>query len=142
MFGDRRLRRSESAPDAIRFQLDAVARQLGAKALFIADPDGLLLGAASSGLDSEALAAYAPLLVRSGVDPAMQMRLLTGMADLKGASITVRSFDLLGEPFSLGAVTDTPLRERQRLDMDRAMTGVRRILRRRPGPRRRRVQAA
>lgn len=131
MLRDRRQRRSDCAPDAIRFQLDAVARQLGAKALFIADPDGLLLGAAGSALDSEALAAYAPLLVRSGPEPGLQMRLLTSMHDLRGRSITVRSFELLGEPFSLGVVTDEPLRERQRLEMGRAMTGVRRILRRR-----------
>ena len=132
MLQERRQQRSGRQIEAIHYQLQSVARETGVQALFLADPDGLLLGAADSEHDCEVLAAYSPLIMKSAGDPDRQMKLLSRMGEVAGCSIDVRAFDLLGDRMTLGAISSGPLSDQDRMRLERAMIGVRRILRRRP----------
>ncbi len=132
MLHERRRLRSESPLEAIRNQLQVVAHRLGARALVVADGRGSLLGAAPSEYDSRNLADLSPLLLDSARDPGLQMSLTGRLRPLAGRSLHVRPFSSQGRRYALTAVTDEPLGESQRYDLDRALTGVRRILNARP----------
>ena len=125
---DRRRNRSRETLEAIHLQLQAVAERVGAVAVWIADTDGILLGASESEMDSEALAAYSSLPWRLDTSPPEQMKMVGLMDELDGYHVTFRKFDVDGVAFSLGFATQDPVTEEAREEAGRAITGVIRIL--------------
>ena len=95
---ERRQRRSQQPQQAARYYLDAVARRGGHELLTLADPDGLLLASSESALDSEAVAAVAPLL-QDAVDVDGLLGLVT-----RGRPVEVTPVAVLGSPCYLAAV--------------------------------------
>jgi hypothetical protein len=61
---ERRKRRSEKVVEALSYQLSHVKEEEGLLAFVLADRDGLLVAAAPSMVDAEALSALCPLLYR------------------------------------------------------------------------------
>lgn len=61
---ERRQRRSEEKPLALRYYLDHFIQQRGSLAAYIADQDGLLLAHSASDIDTETLAAFTPICVQ------------------------------------------------------------------------------
>lgn len=87
---ERRQRRSESRPVALRYFLDYLAQRAGYAALALADRDGLLLAHSPGGLDTEALAALAPLYARSNQRENLCCHLTNGLP-LRVWPISIRS---------------------------------------------------
>ena len=100
---ERRQRRSEEPQQAARYYLDAAAQRGGHELLTLADPDGLLLASSDSALDSEAVAAVAPLLRGAGADVDGLLGLVT-----RGRPVEVASVAVLGSPCYLAAVGGQP----------------------------------
>jgi hypothetical protein len=61
---ERRVRRSSQTSEALRFQLEHVAREQDLVALVLADSMGVLLAANRAGPEAEELAAVAPIAAR------------------------------------------------------------------------------
>ncbi len=61
---ERRQRRSEEKPVALRYYLDHLAYKRGCLAAFIADQDGLLIAHSPGRIDTESLAAFTPVSVQ------------------------------------------------------------------------------
>lgn len=125
---ERRTTRSEQAYQAITLQLEHVLRLHGLRNFTLSASNGLVLARAGHAEESEALAAYAPMLsrcldrtVRQGVVEELGEVVPMGEQD----SVTVRSFFIDGERFYLGLVG----RAGTLLDASiyRALTGIRRI---------------
>lgn len=125
---ERRKQRSQETLQAINLQLDAVKARLGAAAVWVADDDGLLLGASDTPLDSEALAAYTPLPGRLEPYPHEQMGMLAQMRVLDGHQVVLREFEVDGFPFGLGLAFEQPRDEDLGQELDLAVAGVIRIL--------------
>ena len=132
---ERRHQRSRQTLEAINMQLQAVAERLGATAVWVADADGLLLGASETEVDSEILAAYSSILWRLEQLPGDQMGMVALMQELKGANVAFKQFSVEGTSFTLGIArtapdTDDDTDDRQEVgdESERAITGVIRIL--------------
>lgn len=117
---ERRMRRSSHTGEALRFQLEHVAKEQEMVALVLADKSGLLLAANRNGPEAEELAAVAPIAARRASlcaqNPVAEERYL---------------------PCAVGQVTvdDSPLyilavgeRRRARIAIASASLGIRRIL--------------
>ncbi len=100
MSPDRRRNRSERPDEAARLYLDAAMRRHAYSALTLADEQGLVVVDAPSRIDSDAVAAVAPL----GTD--LQDEVADGLLDLvtRGERLRVRAFDLGGAPMYLASV--------------------------------------
>src|SRR5690349_14729554 len=81
---ERRKQRSEKVVEALSYQLSHVQEEEGLLAFVLADRDGLLVAAAPSMVDAEALSALCPLLYR-GEAGAPELNLILGDADAKVA---------------------------------------------------------
>lgn len=132
---DRRRRRSRQTLRAIHLQLQAVAERLGAVAVWVADADGLLLGASESDIEGDVLAAYSSIPRCLEALPGAQMGMVAAMDELKGTSVTFKPFEVDGQSFSLGIArpprhTDDDTDDRGEVgdEAGRAITGVVRIL--------------
>jgi len=125
---DRRKRRSRETLEAIHLQLEAVKERLGAASVWVADEDGLLLGAADGPLDSEALAAYTPLPGRLESYPDEQMGVIAQMHELDGYQVVLREFDIEGIPFIVGLAFEQAGDDEVSGEVDVAISGIVRIL--------------
>ncbi len=132
---ERRNQRSRETLKAINLQLQAVAERLEATAVWVADEDGLLLGASDTEVDSEILAAYSSLPWRLEQLPGDQMGMVALMEELQGANVTFKRFSVDGLGFTLGIArtapdTDDETDDREEVgdQSERAITGVIRIL--------------
>lgn len=100
MTPERRIRHSERPVEAARLYLDAAAERHRYSALTLADAQGLLVVESNTAIDSEALAAVAPLvddLPHETVDG------LLGLVT-RGETLRVRPFELGGASMYLAAV--------------------------------------
>ena len=125
---DRRKRRSRETLEAIHLQLEAVKQRLEAVSVWVADEDGLLLGAADGPLDSEALAAYTPLPGRLESYPDEQMGVIAQMHELDGHRVVLRKFEIDGLPFTVGLAFDQARDGDVAGEVDLAIAGVVRIV--------------
>ncbi len=132
---ERRNQRSRETLKAINLQLQADAERLEATAVWVADEDGLLLGASDTEVDSEILAAYSSLPWRLEQLPGDQMGMVALMEELQGANVTFKRFSVDGLGFTLGIArtapdTDDETDDREEVgdQSERAITGVIRIL--------------
>lgn len=132
---ERRQQRSLQTLKAINLQLQAVAERLDATAVWVADEDGLLLGASESDVDSEILAAYSSIPWRLEQLPGDQMGMVALMNELQGANVTFKKFSVDGVGFNLGIArtapdTDDNTDDREEVgdESSRAIIGVIRIL--------------
>lgn len=132
---ERRRQRSQQTLKAINLQLQAVAERLEATAVWVADEDGLLLGASESDMDSEVLAAYSSIPWRLEQLPGDQMGMVALMKELQGANVRFKRFEVDGVGFSLGIARTAPHTDDDTDDREevgdastRAITGVIRIL--------------
>jgi len=127
---DRRKDRSDVPMEAVRKQLEHIAREGGFKAALMTTEDGFAVVDVESNLDSAALAALSGFvwkMNRNAVD-------LTGFSSIDQItmsgpscdSVICRSFDIEGESVVLTVIArvDAPYRELT----DRAVDGIRRIL--------------
>ncbi len=136
---ERRIRRSNDDHTAIKYQLQVVAEELGARTMFVADSDGLVLGEAGHPNEAKVVGAVAPLLLKSTSDPKTQMVLRSQLDPLGDKVIFVKSFEFKGQQLAIGAVTSSPIGPEGLPSIERAVTGVCRILdqaryaRKRPG---------
>jgi len=125
---ERRRHRSKEILEAIHLHLQAVKERLDAAAVWVADEDGLLLGASEAPMDGDALAAYTPIPGRLGEHPDEQMGILGQMKHLEGHHTVVREFEVDGLPLLLGLATEDPPRDDVQDELDLAIQGVIRIL--------------
>lgn len=100
MSSERRVRRSERPVEAARLYLDAAAARHHYRALTLADAQGLVVVDTPSPIDSEALAAVAPLAEEL---PGETVDGLLGLVT-RGESLRVRAFELGGASMYLAAV--------------------------------------
>ena len=131
LFGkDRRKDRSDVPMEAVKKQLEHIAREGGFKAALLTTEDGFAVVDVESNLDSDALAALSGFvwsMNRNAVE-------LTGFSSIDQLTMSGRScdtvicqsFDISGEPVVLTVIAcvDTPYRDLT----DRAVEGIRRIL--------------
>ncbi len=132
---ERRRDRSRETLKAINLQLQAVAEHLGATAVWVADDDGLLLGASETEVDGDILAAYSSIPWRLESLPGDQMGMLALMEELQGANVSFKKFTVDDVGFTLGIARearhtddDTDDREEVGGQAERAISGVVRIL--------------
>ncbi|MBN2587901.1 MAG: hypothetical protein JXA64_04380 [Candidatus Fermentibacteraceae bacterium] len=127
---DRRKDRSENPLEAVKKQLEHIAREGGFKAALLTTEDGFAVADVESNLDSDALAALAGFvwqMNRTAVE-------LTGFAAIDQMtmsgpscdSVICQSFDIEGEPVVLIVIAclDNAYRDLT----DRAVDGIRRIM--------------
>ncbi len=125
---ERRTTRSQEAYKAITMQLEHVLKLHGLRNFTLSAANGLVLARAGHAEESDALAAYAPVLAKC-LDRTHRAEVLGELGEIVpiGAhdDITVRSFFIEGERFYLGLVG----RAGTMLDASlyRALTGIRRI---------------
>jgi hypothetical protein len=100
MFPERRTRRSDRPVEAARLYLDAAAERHHYRALTLADAQGLVVVDTESRIDSEALAAVAPLA------DSLSGETVDGLLGIvtRGEALRVRAFDLGGASMYLAAV--------------------------------------
>lgn len=100
MTPDRRRLRSDRPDEAARLYLGAAMQRYAYSALTLADEQGLVVIDADSRIDSEALAAVAPL------GETLQDEVADGLLDLvtRGERLRVRPFDLGGASMYLASV--------------------------------------
>lgn len=127
MIQERRTRRSEQTYQAIEYQLDYVLKLNGLRNFTLSSPEGLILANAGFDEESEALAAYAPLLAKCTDRDRRDQNVtrLGEVIELDDEDIQVRSFVVDGEQYFLGAIGAS----NTQLDASiyRALTGIRRI---------------
>jgi hypothetical protein len=127
---DRRKDRSDVPMEAVRKQLEHIAREGGFKAALLTTEDGFAVVDIESNLDSDALAALSGFVWRMNRNAVE----LTGFASIDQISMSghscdsviCQSFDISGEPVVLTVIAcvETPYRSLT----DRAVEGIRRIL--------------
>lgn len=115
---ERRHRRSTNRDLALCFQLEHVRDQGRLEALVLSDDDGLPLSTAGDAAVCRELAAYAPLMARSGLG--MPLPPL-----LRGAEVAVRIVHVHGQPLYLASVGGGVARDAL---LAHSMRGVQRIL--------------
>lgn len=124
---ERRRRRSTSAYQAIRFQLQHIFDRRELRNFTLADSRGLILAHAGHTQEAEILAAYAPMLATT-VDRLQRRNIMghirTFIPDANESSIAVRSFEVDGETLHLCVLGDAAMKQ---TDIYRAVSGVRRI---------------
>ena len=126
---ERRQARSEQLVVAVRLAFESVAQAFELSHLVLCDSAGFAFAGIGNEREVEALAAFAPMLHRSG-EPAARHRVLEALGDCVFAAetgrLSVRSFDCSGSTFlvcgvgSRGATKD--------VGVFRAITAARRIL--------------
>lgn len=131
MIQERRGRRSESTYEAIFYQLEHVLHVHGLRNFTLSDDRGLVLAQAGFGEESEALAAYAPVLARCAdrtrrEDVIDKIRALIEIHNVQ-ERVHVRSFLVDGQRLFLCVLGESGAQ----LDacLYRALTGIRRIFR-------------
>ena len=113
MLEERRMERSDQPADAARLYLKALAQRRDHERVVLADRDGLLVVATDNEVDTEAVAAIAPLVAH---DPTRHDGMLALMT--RGAPLRVWNVELDGEAYYLAAVggeADTPRDANERL---------------------------
>ena len=125
---ERRTTRSQQAYEAITHQLEHVLMLHGLRNFTLSGANGLVLARAGHAEESEALAAYAPMLAQClnrtrRAEARQELSQVVTMRERE--EVTVRSFFVDGERFYLGLVG----RAGTMLDASlyRALTGIRRI---------------
>lgn len=127
---DRRKDRSDVPMEAVRKQLEHIAREGGFKAALLTTEDGFAVADIKSNLDSDALAALSGFvwrMNRNAID-------LTGFGSIDQItmsgpacdSVICQSFDIEGEPVVLTVIAC--VEDQYRELTDRAVEGIRRIL--------------
>jgi hypothetical protein len=119
---ERRQKRSEKAVEALSYQLSSLKVQEQLLAFVLADRDGLLVAAAPSSVDGEALSALCPLLHRGEVGV---LELDWVLESHRGAKVALLPLFLEEEElflFSVGATDEAVNRATQQ-----AAGGVQRI---------------
>lgn len=97
---DRRIHRSEVPQEAARLYLQAVGARGAHAALALADGDGLLIAdAPGDGVDTEAVAAVAPLAGQASHQPQGLLQLVT-----RGQAMHVWDVEIDGDVYFLAAV--------------------------------------
>mgnify|MGYP000568992911 CR=1 FL=1 len=125
---ERRSTRSEEAYKAITHQLEHVLKLHGLRNFTLSASNGLVLAKAGHTEESEALAAYAPMLAKC-LDRNTRNEVVEELGQVvpmgERDTVTVRSFFIEGERFYLGLVGHAGTL----LDASlyRALTGIRRI---------------
>lgn len=125
---ERRTTRSQEAYKAITMQLEHVLKLHGLRNFTLSASNGLVLARAGHEEESEALAAYAPMLAKC-LDRTHRSEVIEELGEVVPMGtqddVTVRSFFIEGERFYLGLVG----RAGTMLDASiyRALTGIRRI---------------
>lgn len=127
---ERRKDRTEISIDAVKKQLEHVARDGGFKAALLATEDGFDVVEIESSLDSGSLAALAGLVWEMNLNA----RDLTGLCQIdqitlsgeSGDSVICQSFELMGQHVVLIVIAD--LVSAYRGLTDRAVEGIKRIL--------------
>jgi len=127
---DRRKDRSDIPMEAVKKQLEQVAREGGFKAALLTTEDGFDVVNIDSSLDPDALAALSGFVWRMTKN-AVDLTGFHGMDQIamsvgEGDSVICRSFDIEGQPVVLTVIAKLtpPYRDLT----DRAMEGIRRIL--------------
>lgn len=115
---ERRFNRSDVPAEAARLYLQALASRRGHSALTLADSDGLLIADNNPGVDTEAVAAIAPLAW--GHRPAASSGLL-GLVT-RGESLRVWDIEMDGRTYYLAALGGEASRPEE------AASGLERIL--------------
>jgi predicted regulator of Ras-like GTPase activity (Roadblock/LC7/MglB family) len=119
---ERRQRRSEKVVEALSYQLSSLKEQEKLLAFVLADRDGLLVAAAPSSVDGEALSALCPLLSRG---EAGRSELAWVLGEHQGLKVALLSLLVNDEElflFSVGATNEVTNRAVQQ-----AEGGVQRI---------------
>ncbi len=132
---ERRRKRSEVVSEAMRYQLLYCKDLFALQVMCLSDQRGVLMTSTQTeeeeswGEVAEVLAAYAPLLYHT-TDRAARNRILCSIRQfaprVAGKRVSVRQFELFGEPFYLCALGE--FGARRALGIQRAVTGLRRIL--------------
>ena len=127
---DRRRNRSEIPMEAIKIQLEHIAREGGFKAALLTTEDGFTVVNIESELDSSSLAALAGFIWTMN----MNVLDLTGFEGLdqitmsgpSGDSVICQSFEVMDQPVVLIVIAN--LESHHRKLTDRAVDGIKRIL--------------
>lgn len=126
---ERRRRRSDQTLTALTYQLEHIFKNEGLRNFTLANMSGLVVASAGDPLESEVLAAYAPLLARS-VERRFRHQVIARIQklipDMSAESLHIRQFTVDGEPLFL-TLAGKPGVYRD-VGLYRAVTGVRRIL--------------
>ncbi|HRW78761.1 MAG TPA: hypothetical protein P5207_08855 [Candidatus Sabulitectum sp.] len=127
---ERRRDRTEIPIDAVKKQLEKIAREGGFKAALLATREGFDVVETESGIDSSILAALAGLLFEMSTEirdfsGARHLDHLT-MSGPRGDAVICRFFDLMDQPVALIIITE--MQSRYRELTDRAVDGIKRIL--------------
>ena len=133
---ERRRRRSDEFCQAIHFQLLHLAEQYELENLVLADASGLMVASAGDKVEAQALAAYAPVFSRRlnrGARDEIMDQLESFLPDASGKSLSVRRFQLNGDPHFLCVVGEKRLC--RQANLYRAVTGIRRIVEQTSGSR-------
>ncbi len=117
---ERRVRRSGHTGEALRFQLEHVAKEQELVALVLADSSGFLVAANRNGPEAEELAAVAPIAARRAT-----LASLSPVIEERHLPCAVGQLTVDDIPLYLLAVGD---RKRARIAIASASLGVRRIL--------------
>lgn len=127
---DRRKNRSEIPMDAVKKQLEQIAREGNFKAALLTTEDGFAVVDIESKLDSSSLAALAGFIWTMNLN----VLDLTGfkkidqitMSGLTGDSVICQSFEVMDQPVVLIAIASVDSAYRELTD--RAVEGIKRIL--------------
>ncbi len=127
---ERRKNRTEIPIDAVKNQLEHIAREGGFKAALLATREGFDVVDIDSGIDSSILAALAGLVFEMSAEirdfsGARHMDHIT-MSGSHGDGVICRFFELMGQPVALIIITG--IQSRYRELTDRAVDGIKRIL--------------
>lgn len=126
---ERRQRRSPQTLTALTYQLQHIFEREGLRNFTLGDSKGLIIARAGDDIESEVLAAYAPLLAKS-VDRRFRQQVLSRIEhmvpDINPESVHIRQFSVDGESLFL-TLCGKPGVYRD-VGLYRAITGVRRIL--------------
>ncbi|MBA2664704.1 MAG: hypothetical protein H0U74_20625 [Bradymonadaceae bacterium] len=130
MSNERRRSRSKQAIQAIMLQLEHIYSREKLRNFTLGDSRGLVIASAGEQFESDALAAYAPLLARC-VDRQCRQSILANVDNfvpgVDERSLHVRTFEIDGEELYLSLVGQPGVY--QHVGLYRAITGVRRIFR-------------
>jgi hypothetical protein len=126
---ERRRTRSEQLVVALRLAFESVAQGFDLSHLVLCDSAGFAFAGIGNEKDVEALAAFAPVLHRSG-EPATRFQVMESLGDCVFAAekgrVSVRSFDCSGSTFLVCGVG--PRGATKDVGVFRAITAARRIL--------------
>lgn len=125
---ERRRRRSSNTYEAIRLQLDYIAKTQNLRNFTLGDNRGLTLAHSGEDFEAEILAAYAPLLAKC-LDRQKRAQIFERLQHFvptaSEQSLQIRTFAVDGEVLHLAVLAENTVKH---TDLYRAATGVRRIL--------------